>query len=754
MAEDNNAPASSDSSGGERRKRRRRRRRSGSGGSSGGGSRREAPTTTTSEIGERTQYGRRQMVEVTRTVATTPASGRNPHKKRSSRPRRSAPKSTHTRRRRVKRGEVQSLSDWLDALPDTLLANLYKGVGGQPRRVSGRERMVQLTARAIAQGNRLGSLLGNLHERDRKALAALLQSGGIAHAEEFHRDLTLTYGGHEREWKRSMVTIANQGIVFASPVQDGEFFYIVPDPLMDPLTEQLKEDISLPVFDSAEITPIDTRPFVPPLDFSITSLATYIGQNNIRLTQRHDVYRQHKEALDEFFAQVWSPDSELFDFHLDFLMMHGMVELRGDYLNLNREVMEEFLQLEPEDQRDLIFSALDRRFDMAEWVLWAIFQTDAEWIAERPLVSLYRHWKRGDDWQHRFQSGSYAKHRTNERDSFTFSPLVQTGLLDMGKWGQEKFYRLTERARALLSPSADDGFRQFYLTPDFKMMAPAGLAPILLYRMGELAELTGCDRANTYKITEVSVESAVENGWRRDDVLQFLRDNSQLGLPENVEETLKGWIGHRGDVEFHDLMVVTVHRSQIRRFEGNKRVKPYILHRFAPGLYAVDRSKLSEISDVFTDCGFSPAREVRSYPGTADVVEARASLVKLLADAREQNSDPMKRAGDVVDPSQLLPVPGSRSVKRKGRDTTPEPPPTVTPPMVRQIVEGALIDGSVLEMVYVAKNGQRLTLDVEPERFAVKAQENSTVLIGLDIAEDTRRTFVLDRIERLRVKES
>jgi hypothetical protein len=35
-------------------------------------------------------------------------------------------------------------------------------------------------------------------------------------------------------------------------------------------------------------------------------------------------------------------------------------------------------------------------------------------------------------------------------------------------------------------------------------MAPAGLAPVLLFRLGEVSELTGCDRANTYRITEDS----------------------------------------------------------------------------------------------------------------------------------------------------------------------------------------------------------------------------------------------------------
>src|SRR5690606_19358637 len=126
-------------------------------------------------------------------------------------------------------------------------------------------------------------------------------------------------------------------------------------------------------------------------------------------------------------------------------------------------------------------------------------------------------------------------------------------------------------------------------------------------------------------------------------VLQFLRDNSQIGLPDNVESTLKGWIGHRGDVEFHDLMLMTVHRSQIRRLEGNKRVKPYLLHRFAPGMYAVDPRRRDEIVAVLEENGFAPAKDVRSYPGDPEQVEARRALRKMVAEAREAAVDPAVR---------------------------------------------------------------------------------------------------------------
>ncbi len=706
--------------------------------------------------GGRRRRGRRAPVEVEGPVVSIPASGRNPHRKRNTRGRRGPPGAATSRRRRLSRNEVEEITAWLKRMAEPLVANLYRGLGGQPGRVAGPDRMLQLTVRAVAQPSRVGNLLKAMHERDRKAIAALLQAGGIAHAAEFHRELGLSYGAQERDWQRTMRVLAEKGLVCASHEQDDDFFYIVPEPLFDSLLANLQDEVAMPMFHHPDVRVLDERAFCPPLDFSIASLATYIDQHAPRLTQRHDIYRQDQEEMDAFFSQIWESNSELFSFHLHFLMIHGMVELRGEYLTLNRDVLEEWLQLEPEDQRDLTFRALETRFEMAEWVMWAIHSATAKkdgtvegWVAERPLVSVYRRWKRGEDWRDRYQRNDFKKGRTGERESFSFAPLVQMGLLEMGQWGQEKFYRLSPRGKHLLDPPEDDGFRQFYLTPSFEIMAPAGLAPVLLFRIGELADLTGCDRANTYKITEQSIARAMERGWRRDDVLQFLRDNSQIGLPENVEATLKGWIGHRGDVEFHELTLMTVHRSQIRRLEANKRIKSYLLHRFAPGMYAVDRAKRAEIETMLREMSFDPASDTRRYPGDPEQVEARLALHKMLNEARQLTEDPIGRGHGAVPPEKLHPVPGTKVANVRGAD--PDLPPLVSVDEARLIIDQAMNRDLDLEMVYLAKNGQRLACVVQPQRVAFKA--DAPVLVGLDRNDDEHRTFVLERVERLRVVE-
>ncbi len=697
---------------------------------------------------------RRQSIDFDGPAVNVPSSGKNPFRRRSSRARRAAPGSVAGRRRRLSRAEVDGLGEWIGRMPDNLVSNLYRGLGGQPNRVNDKERMIQLAVRAIAQGTRLGALLKQLHERDRKALAGLLQCGGIAHADEFLRELSTSLGGHEREWARSMTNLAERGVVVASQEHDGHFFYIVPEVLIDGLLAELGEELRLPTFESEEVRVLDHKPFCPPIDFSITTLATYIDQHRPRLTQRHEIHRHDQEQMDQFFGQLWESESELFSFHIDFLMMHGMVELRGESLGLNRDVMEEWLKLEPEDQRDLVFRALNKRFFLGEWVLWAVPEGNGAWVAERPLMAMYRRWKRGEDWRDRFVRGQGAASRTHERESFSFSPLVRAGFLEMGQWGQEKFYRLSQRGQHLLEPPADDGFSQFYLTPSFEIMAPAGLSPVLLFRIGELAELTGCDRANTFKVNEVTVERAFERGWRRDDILQFLRDNSQIGVPENVEATLKGWIGHRGDVEFHELTLMTIHRSQIRRLEGNRRMKPYLLHRFAPGMYAVDKQRLPEIEAMLRESGFDPSKERRRYPGDPEQVEARQNLHRLVAEARETAIDPTARGMELVAPDKLQAVPGTRAANAPAEEEeliVEKERPAETPETIRVLLDRAMNEERDVEMVYLAKNGQKLTCRVHPERLAFKS--DAPVLVGLDREGSERRTFLLDRIASLRLWE-
>lgn len=718
-------------------KPRRRRRRRRKGGRNGG-----APNGAP-------QNGMKK--DLSGPTVNLPPTGQVPNRRMAVHPTKGRPAGSTSRRRRTSRADLDQLVEYLGGLPEQYVANLYTGLGGQPDRVPTRDRMIQLSSKALGQESRISGLLRNIHQRDRQALAILVQCGGLAHHEELAQELALSLGGNEKEWHRVMVTLSQKGLVAASEERDGHFFYLIPQPIMAALIGPMNEDLALPSFEHEEMRVMDQRPFSPPLDFTITTLATYIAQHPPRLTQRQEIFKVHKDEMDAFFAQVWDPNSELFSFHIEFLMTNGMVELRGDTLHVNRAAIEEWLQLDPEDQRDLVFHSLNRRLPSAEWLIWAIYDHGGAWVAERPLQALYRRWRRGEDWRERFQKGQWASPKSAQREGYSFTPLVNAGVLEMGQWGQEKFYRMSSRAMRLVEPPEDEGFTQFYLTPSFEIMAPAGMAPILFFRIGELAELTACDRANTYKITEVSIEQALEKGWRREDIFEFLRENSQIGLPENVEDTLRGWCGQRGDVEFHDLTMLSIHRSQIRRLETNRTVKPFLLHRFVPGLYAVDRARMDELQAVLVEAGFSVSPQVRAYPDDPAGVDARKRLLTLVAEARVNREDALTRAHAAdTDPSLVALIPGAQSTPKKGRRSSRKNalPTRRSPREIQDVVAGAINESKNLDMIYVTRTMERQRLKVCPERIATNAQ-GQQVLVASDLASGGRFSYQVVQIERM-----
>lgn len=679
-----------------------------------------------------------------------PRTGRVPRRRLAVHPARGNAHSAPARRRKMTRVEMEALADYLNRMSDQLVTQIYSGLGGQPGRVATKDRMIQLTVRALAQGARVGMLVRSLHQRDRQALAILVQCGGLAHHDEFRQELVLSLGGSEREWSKVLTNLGDRGLVMATDEKEGEFFYLIPEPLIEPLVEHLREDLLLPCFEHDEVRAIDSRPFCPPFEFSLVSLATYVAQHPPRLTQRHDIFKVHKDEMDTFFAQLWAPDSDLFNFHIDFLMVHGMVELKGDRLAVNRAVVEEWLQLDDEDRKDLVFSALDRRFPLAEWVFWAIHELGGQWVPERPIQAIYRRWRRGEEWRERFHKGQWAPPKgTAVREGFSFTPLINAGMLELGQWGQEKFYRLTPRAQALLENDEEQDFTQFYLTPNFEIMAPAGIPALMLFRAGELGELMSCDRANTYKVTEVTIEQALEKGWRRDDVLEFLRENSQIGLPENVETTLRGWMGHHGDIEYHDVVLLTVHRSQIRRLESNRRLKPYLLHRFVPGMYAIDRGRQEELNKLLAEQGFSPANKMRRYPDDPQQVDARERLIQYVVEARTAREDLLQQAHAAdSDPESLCSVPGSGHHTKQKKRKSDELPPRRSPREVRDLCEEAIAKVQHIEMLYVTRDQQRKLITVAPERVAVN-QQGQQVLVARNLETEERLSYQVSQIERL-----
>ncbi|MEC7983527.1 MAG: helicase-associated domain-containing protein [Myxococcota bacterium] len=637
------------------------------------------------------------------------------------------------------------LSGYLSNLSETILKALYSALGGQPTRVSSLDRLIQLTVRALKQESRMEAFVKTLHPKDRRALVILMHCGGLGHHKALIEELILSLGGSATEWTRTLNHLGSKGIVTKTETKNGSFFYVIPPVLMPYLVEVLAHDLSLPLFEHNDLRIIDHREFNPSLDFSLMTLITYISQRPLQLTQQASITKSHQDELDKFFHQLWEASSDLFNFHITFLMQQGIVEYRDNSLNINHSVVEEWIHLGPLNQRKLLISKLDRDFPLVEWILWILNEAGDKWIAEKPLQNLYRCWRRGDDWRQVYASNDWEKLQAN-RDTYSFANLISQGILELGTWGSEKFYRLSPRTKALVTAKPEEVFQQFYLMPSFDIVAPAGLPLEILYQIGELAELQNCDRTNSYKVTEHSIESALKRGWKRESILSFFRTHSQIGLPENVEQTIRGWAGTQGDVEFHEATLLFIHRSQIKRFESSRQYKPYVLHRFTAGLYAIDVSRKDELKELLRNDGFHLNKTDYTYLNNGNSAKVKSLLHEQLLESQELQNELFELEQSIdIQPQELEPLKKKIKESRKKRSSLP---PRTSPKETRVICEQAISEHKNLKVLYVTKTQERRLLQLTPERIAVTPSGNQ-VLVATDQQTQQRLSYNIVQIERI-----
>ena len=698
------------------------------------------------------------------TPAGTNKSGRNRHKHKSRRKRnnrrntsnaphyRKSNKSTAllqnppnypenpNRSRRVKK--PTGLAEYLAQLPKSLVIALYKSTGGQPNRIGSLDRVVQLTAKALGQESRLKTLVKDLKPNQLNTLITMIQCGGIAHCEEIIEELLVSYGGREKDWTQALEGLGKIGLVARSATEHNHFFYIVPEPLLPLLEHALKQYLTLPTFKHDGVVVEDDGKLPAPFDFSLVALASYLHQKPARLTQQHDIHKSDREELDTFFGQIWSSNSDRFDFLLHFLLTHGMLSFHNMELNIVPTIVDEWLSMSQADKTGLVLAKLDEEFSLAEWLLWVIHQADGEWLPAHPLQSLYRRWIEGDKWRQRFYSDNWNEGNTDDLPSF--ATLLRYGFLERGVWGQEQFYRLSELTKSLIIPQKGPQVGKFYLTPNFEIVAPMGTPAQLLFKLGELCEFSNCDRANTYKLTVNSIEKAKNSGWKRDEVLQFFTRYSQLGIPENVEFTLRKWLGKDPSATFHNILMLTVHRNQVAAFESNSVFKPFIVHRFIPGMYAIHPERKDELEAEMVKSGILFGDHILDYPQGQSHEQDKDLLAQQVQEARELKLT----LAELSSPTDIAPNELCYISEVKTREETRKV--RVTGTYCKGICDQAIERSDNIRLEYPQKHSDPRWLTVTPEKISTSPNGNM-VLVGRVHESNRKLNFALHKIINIEV---
>jgi hypothetical protein len=237
--------------------------------------------------------------------------------------------------------------------------------------------------------------------------------------------------------------------------------------------------------------------------------------------------------------------------------------------------------------------------------------------------------------------------------------LQLAGLLESGLGAHGPFARLSEAGRAFVSAQGLEGMESssdvgFLLQPTFEILAPVGLPLPALWRLGAVAQLKRADRASTYVLTRESIRHALDEGWRADEVCSFLKSGSHVGLPQNVESTLRDWVGRHGEVEFHDALVVTARADREDDVAEILAKGEAPFEKLGPGVFAVPREARPEILAALQKKGLEPAPRVRTHDAAADPATRKGQLHSILEGGEPGGEQPDEEESAVFPTKSLV----------------------------------------------------------------------------------------------------
>ncbi|MCO4768646.1 MAG: helicase-associated domain-containing protein [Deltaproteobacteria bacterium] len=646
----------------------------------------------------------------------------------------------------------------------------------------------------VALADRMTGLLGDRHfvrgvlkSMDRShhvALVALLQCRGVAGGTWLLQELTQAHGMSEDVWAEVLHRLGADLLVFGNSRQSPPLFYIIPAPIARELSHHFRKRIGLTASkEEGGIRLSKDTNYRHPVGFSLVSLLTYIRQNRIRVTRKNEIFKKSYEDMLTFFGALWgeSGEEKVLQWHLDMLSELGLTQQRGGFLEADDLALREFLSMGPRQRRDLYLMSFLSREPLLGWMLDAVSDVpDDGWVPLTRLRTLYRRRYMGNVFHRRYVRKTYYLPPSGFYDPNPPLEILQlAGLLESGLATGGSHVRLSEAGKVFV---AGEGFERlesnesikFLLQPTFDVLAPVGLPLQLLWKLGEVAELRKADRASTYTLTRESVRGALDEGWRAADVEAFLAEGSAVGLPQNVESTVRDWVGQHGEFEFHDALVVTAKEGREKALLKLLKAKKISFEALGARAFAIPREEREQLLDALRGKGLEPAPKVRTHDLSDDPSRSEGALHVLLAESNpvlgEEEEDAVFPARSLVSlaapaaegGTEVMRARGSRSgrtgANRIGADLSVKPAAAgagdllrLSPGKTMSVIKAAIRLGLDLEVLYpsTGKDDPGGLARVTPKK--VREEGGGSWFEGLNQRMEADMRFHIKRIQGIRL---
>ncbi|MCZ6677139.1 MAG: helicase-associated domain-containing protein [Candidatus Poribacteria bacterium] len=470
----------------------------------------------------------------------------------------------------------------------------------------------------------LKNMVDRLGSHERSALTMLAFSCGETGVpfHLFNRKLNQMSRGWSHLSGEVLRTLAESGFVFAIPVGNMQYHYIIPEDLRRLLLKILAPDV-----DAGLVSPKETPRSVRNDGFAlIRDTFTFLcsaSQYGIGRTQQGSIYkRTQKHLLSRFEAPEDTPkvydrinptegNSDRLDFIYQFCWRGKL--LAGDNSNMRcSQAGHEWLR-KPDAEKiaDIYDDWLEYHVSkrpQASIALsicrilspdgWALLSSIQEQVAKFNVNPI---------WMQTLYSQL-------ERSFVNY--LTYMGALAFASVGDDIAIQVTHPGRRLFAGEPIETYapeESFIVQPNYEVLASSFLAPEIRWMLNHIMELHQADQVAIYKLSAQSIYDGLRSDISLDEILVFLRTHSKTGLPQNVEISIREWATRYGQIYLMDVMLLRCKNENLaHEMKASKQIGKYILGEISPTDLVVSRQKYKAILSLLEKQNYMPLPEVVS----------------------------------------------------------------------------------------------------------------------------------------------
>jgi hypothetical protein len=452
-----------------------------------------------------------------------------------------------------------------------------------------------------------------MHGLEKKTLQLVLRAAGCLpftfQQLEKHKEIGLTGA----ELKVGLIRLRRQRVLFALRKTWGEQVFIIPSDTFS-VWQRL-------VFASAEGEAAVEERDVEPLHAPVKGLADRLfrllvyAAEGIPLTQKGAIHRRELlkcaeilELEEDFFQHMeinyaqsahYSP---AFAVVFDFALRLGLLKPEMSSIVLQPSRVGRWLA-HSDEQLNLSLYSLWKTVCMPEKV-W--MQHFLSWMERFPQGQWFQ-LPSGFDWlrKNRLFPDDGVETALPELVRRALMPLAGLGWLELGKTGEGQYAAQWKVNHQQRGPQPEES-AAFFVQPDFEVIVPPSVSYITRWELECLAEHVKTDNVSHYRLSRESVQRAWAHGRDAEDILSFLQQHAQYGVPEHVERAVQSWIGDCGKVRLAEAVLLRCRDEAVAaQIAADEACRPLLAERLGGKDFLIQKQHVRPLTEWLKKNGYA-----------------------------------------------------------------------------------------------------------------------------------------------------